>query len=40
MARDFYAKPQANIPQACQSRARTKAAYRFWITRKVPWKQS
>ncbi|MFO0855319.1 MAG: transposase DNA-binding-containing protein [Candidatus Brocadia sapporoensis] len=29
MARDFYAKPQANIPQACQSRARTKAAYRF-----------
>jgi len=29
MARDFYANPQANIPQACQSRARTKAAYRF-----------
>lgn len=29
MARDFYAKPQANIPQACQSRAKTKAAYRF-----------
>ena len=29
MARDFYAKPRANIPQACQSRARTKAAYRF-----------
>ena len=29
MVRDFYAKPQANIPQACQSRARTKAAYRF-----------
>lgn len=29
MARDFYARPQAQIPQACQSRARTKAAYRF-----------
>jgi len=29
MARDFYAKPQANIPQACQSRAGAKAAYRF-----------
>ncbi len=29
MARDFYAQPQANIPQACGSRAKTKAAYRF-----------
>ena len=29
-ARDFYARPQAQIPQACQSRARTKAAYRFF----------
>lgn len=29
MVRDFYANPRANIPQACQSRARTKAAYRF-----------
>ena len=29
VARDFYAQPQANIPQACQSRAKTKAAYRF-----------
>jgi len=29
IARDFYARPQAQIPQACQSRARTKAAYRF-----------
>jgi hypothetical protein len=27
--RDFYARPQANIPQACQTRAKTKAAYRF-----------
>ncbi len=29
LARDFYARPQANIPQACQNRAKTKAAYRF-----------
>lgn len=29
IARDFYARPQANIPQACGSRAKTKAAYRF-----------
>jgi len=29
MARDMYNRPQANIPQACQSRAKTKAAYRF-----------
>jgi len=29
LARDFAARPQANIPQACQSRAKTKAAYRF-----------
>lgn len=30
IARDFYARPQANIPQACQSRAKSKAAYRFF----------
>lgn len=30
VARDFYARPQANVPQACQSRAKTKAAYRFF----------
>lgn len=30
LARDFYAQPQANVPQACQSRAKTKAAYRFF----------
>ena len=30
IARDFYARPQAQIPQACQSRARTKATYRFF----------
>lgn len=29
IVRDFYGKPQANIPQACGSRAKTKAAYRF-----------
>lgn len=29
IARDFYGKPRANIPQACQSRSKTKAAYRF-----------
>jgi len=29
MARDFYAHPQAQIPEACQSRAKTKAAYRL-----------
>jgi hypothetical protein len=30
IARDFSARPQAQIPQACQTRARTKAAYRFF----------
>ena len=30
LARDFGAHPQAQIPQACQSRAKTKAAYRFF----------
>src|SRR5208282_2698420 len=29
LARDFYARPQAHLPQACQTRARTKAAYYF-----------
>lgn len=29
IGRDFYARPQGNIPQACGSRAKTKAAYRF-----------
>jgi len=29
LAGDFYARPQASLPQACQSRAKTKAAYRF-----------
>jgi Domain of unknown function (DUF4338)/Transposase DNA-binding/Transposase Tn5 dimerisation domain len=29
MARDLGAQPQANIPQACGTRAKTKAAYRF-----------
>jgi len=30
LARDFYARPQAQIPQACGTRAKTKAAYRFF----------
>ena len=29
IARDFYARPTANVAQACGSRAKTKAAYRF-----------
>jgi hypothetical protein len=29
MARDYYGRPTANLPQACSSRAKTKAAYRF-----------
>lgn len=29
LGRDRYARPQANIPQTCGSRAKTKAAYRF-----------
>ena len=29
LARDFYARPTASLPQACNSRAKTKAAYRF-----------
>lgn len=30
IAQDLYARPQAQIPQACQTPARTKAAYRFF----------
>lgn len=30
LARDLYERPQANLPQACQSRAKTRAAYRFF----------
>lgn len=30
LARDFYARPCAQIPQACGTRAKTKAAYRFF----------
>ncbi len=30
ITRDFFARPRANIPQACQSRVKTKAAYRFF----------
>ncbi len=30
LAQAFYARPQAQVPQACQTRAETKAAYRFF----------
>lgn len=30
VARDLYARPQAQIPEACRSRAKTKATYRFF----------
>ena len=30
LGRDFFANPTANLPQACGSRAKTKAAYRFF----------
>jgi hypothetical protein len=30
LGRDRYARPQASIPQTCCSRAKTKAAYRFF----------
>jgi hypothetical protein len=30
LARDFFARPQAQLPPACQSRAKTKAASRFF----------
>jgi len=32
VARSFHEQPQANIPQACGSASRTKAAYRFFKT--------
>src|SRR5215472_4570226 len=35
LARDFYERPQANLPQACQSRAKTQAAYRFFDHPKI-----
>jgi hypothetical protein len=33
----FYAKPTANIPQACATARATKAAYRFLDNEKVGW---
>ncbi len=35
LGRDRYAKPQASIPQTCGSRAKTKAAYRFFDHKKA-----
>jgi hypothetical protein len=38
IARDFYAHPQAQIPEACQSRAKSKATYRFFEHPQTPMK--
>ncbi|MBE0481704.1 MAG: IS4 family transposase, partial [Dehalococcoidia bacterium] len=35
IAQDFYDCPEANIPEACSSKARTMAAYRFFQNPKV-----
>jgi hypothetical protein len=35
IAQDFYQQPQANIPEACGSKARTMGAYRFFQNPKV-----
>jgi hypothetical protein len=35
MVRDFYSQPQAPIPQACGSHAKTKAAYRFFSNKRI-----
>ena len=35
IAQDFYNDPQANIPEACGSKARTMGAYRFFQNPKV-----
>ena len=39
VARDLYARPQAPLPQACGSRAKTKAAYRFFDHARVNLQQ-
>ena len=35
LTRDFFARPSAQIPEACGSKAKTKAAYRFFDQRAV-----
>jgi len=35
LAQDFYAQPQALIPQVCGSESKGKAAYRFFVNKKV-----
>jgi len=35
IARDFYARPEGSVPQSCQSRAKTKAVYRFFDNRNI-----
>lgn len=39
LAQDFYARPQANLPQACGTRAKTKAAYRLLDHDQLSWPQ-
>ena len=39
VGRDFFARPQASIPEASQGRARTKAAYRLLDQRTVGMKE-
>jgi hypothetical protein len=39
IARDFYARPEGSVPQACQSRAKTKAVYRFFDNRNISMKK-
>ncbi len=35
IAQDFYNRPQANIPEACGTKARTRGSYRFFQNEKV-----
>jgi len=35
LTRDFYSQPQAPIPQACGTHAKSKAAYRFFENKRV-----
>ena len=39
VSRDFFAQPGANIPQACGSCSKTKAAYRFFDNDRVTMKK-
>jgi hypothetical protein len=35
IAQDFYSRPQANVPEACGSKAKVMGAYRFFQNKKV-----